>query len=89
MTRYRTCAVIFALFFGLSSGAVSAQGEDLRPRAYVGRYIQLDPIMAPFQTTRGIRYEVVMVRLIIGENSTSRYACFVAPMLHEEIMFWL
>lgn len=45
--------------------------------------------MAPFQTTRGIRYEVVTVRLIIGENSTSRYACFVAPMLHKEIMFWL
>tara|TARA_B110000438_G_scaffold272371_1_gene290998 strand:+ start:591 stop:812 length:222 start_codon:yes stop_codon:yes gene_type:complete len=45
--------------------------------------------MAPFQTTRGIRYEVVTVHLIIGENSTPRYTCFVVPMLHEEIMFWL
>ncbi len=44
----------------------SAQDEDIRPRMYVGRYIQLDPIMAPFQTTRGVRYEVVTVRLVIG-----------------------
>lgn len=66
-----------------------AQDEDQRPRAYVGRYIQLDPMMAPFQTARGIRYEVVTVRLVIGENSTARYACFVAPKVHEEIMFFL
>lgn len=73
----------------LISGSLSAQEEDLRPRAYVGRYIQLDPIMAPFQTARGIRYEVVTVRLVIGENSTARYACFVAPKMHEEILFYL
>lgn len=66
-----------------------AQDEDLRPRALVGRYIQLDPIMVPFQTARGIRYEIVTVRMVIGENSTARYACFVAPMLHEQIMFYL
>ncbi|MDG2319220.1 MAG: hypothetical protein P8L79_03065 [Rhodospirillaceae bacterium] len=29
------------------------------------------------------------MHLIIGKNSTPRYACFVALMLHEEIMFWL
>ena len=73
----------------MRSLAVFTQEDDLRPRAYAGRYIQLDPIMAPFQTTRGIRYEVVTVHLIIGENSTPRYTCFVVPMLHEEIMFWL
>lgn len=73
----------------MRSVAVFTQEDDLRPRAYAGRYIQLDPIMAPFQTTRGIRYEVVTVHLIIGENSTPRYTCFVVPMLHEEIMFWL
>lgn len=66
-----------------------AQDGDLRPRALVGRYIQLDPIMVPFQTARGIRYEIVTVRMVIGENSTARYACFVAPMLHEQIMFFL
>lgn len=69
--------------------SVSAQEEDLRPRGLVGRYIQLDPIMAPFQTARGIRYEVVTVRLVIGENSTARYACYMAPVLHEEILFYL
>lgn len=68
---------------------VQAQDEDLRPRAFVGRYIQLDPIMAPFSTSRGVRYEVITVRLVIGENSTARYACFVAPQLHEKIMFFL
>ncbi|MEQ8734728.1 MAG: hypothetical protein RIC29_07375 [Rhodospirillaceae bacterium] len=66
-----------------------AQDEDLRPRAYVGRYIQLDPMMVPFQTARGIRYEVITVRLVIGANATARYACFVAPKLHEQIMFFL
>ncbi len=69
--------------------AALAQDDDLRPRAYVGRYIQLDPMMAPFQTAKGIRYEVVTVRLVIGANSTARYACFVAPKLHEQIMFFL
>lgn len=72
------------------SDPVAAQeDEDLRPRAYVGRYIQLDPIMVPFQTARGLRYEVITVRLVIGANSTARYACFVAPKLHEKIMFFL
>jgi hypothetical protein len=83
-------AMTLSLFavFGLGTPA-SAQEEDIRPRMYVGRYIQLDPIMAPFRTTRGVRYEVVTVRLVIGENSTVRPACFVAPKLHEEIMFYL
>lgn len=78
---------LLLIFTGVAP--VSAQEEDLRPRAYVGRYIQLDPIMAPFQTARGIRYEIVTVRLVIGENSTARYACWVAPKMHEEIMFYL
>lgn len=77
------------LFVALAFGPASAQEEDLRPRAFVGRYIQLDPIMAPFQTARGIRYDVVTVRLVIGENSTARYACFLAPKVHEEILFYL
>lgn len=85
---------IFAVTFSLLaasvlSPSVLAQEQDLRPRQYVGRYIQLDPIMAPFQTTRGIRYEVITVRLIIGENSTVHSACFVARRLHETIMFYL
>ena len=86
----KTLAFIIGFLFVFSSvGAPSAQEEDLRPRAFVGRYIQLDPIMAPFQTGRGIRYEIVTVRLVIGENSTARYACWVAPKMHEEIMFYL
>ena len=89
MIVLRLFTALVAMAFCLTAGPVLAQEDDLRPRAYVGRYIQLDPIMAPFQTSRGIRYEVVTVRLIIGENSTARYACFVAPMLHEQIMFYL
>lgn len=82
-------SVIGLLFIFTGVAPASAQDEDLRPRAFVGRYIQLDPIMAPFQTGRGIRYEIVTVRLVIGENSTARYACWVAPTMHEEIMFYL
>ena len=77
-------------FAGCVIEPVAAQeDEDVRPRAYIGRYIQLDPIMVPFQTRRGIRYEVITVRLVIGANSTAHYACFVAPMLHEKVMFFL
>lgn len=81
--------ITVALFLVLLPWQASAQEEDLRPRGLVGRYIQLDPIMAPFQTARGIRYEVVTVRLVIGENSTARYACYMAPKMHEEILFYL
>lgn len=80
---------VVLLSFVMSVSASAQDEDDLRPRAYVGRYIQLDPIMAPFQTARGVRYEVVTVRLVIGENSTARYACFVAPKMHEEILFFL
>jgi hypothetical protein len=83
-------AYMFGLMALLSTAPPAlAQDEDLRPRALVGRYIQLDPIMIPFQTARGIRYEIVTVRMVVGEKSTARYACFVAPMLHEQIMFFL
>lgn len=81
-----------ALFVCALSGgdvALAQDEEDVRPRAYVGRYIQLDPIMVPFQTVRGLRYEVITVRLVIGANSTARSACFVAPKVHEMVMFFL
>lgn len=85
----RFLASVIALFAAIATTPVTAQDEDLRPRALVGRYIQLDPIMVPFQTARGIRYEIVTVRLVIGANSTAKYACYVAPMLHEQVMFYL
>ena len=80
-------AVILIIALSVA-GPASAQDEDVRPRQYVGRYIQLDPIMVPFQTVRGIRYEVITVRLVIGANPTARYACFVAPKVHEKVMFF-
>ena len=81
---------ILSLVAVLVSGCVlAADDPDLRPRAFVGGYIQFDPMMTPFQTAQGIRYQVITVRLVIGENSTARSACFSAPMLHEQIMFYL
>ncbi len=77
-----------ALAFAAPAHAQSDE-EDIRPRLFVGRYIQLNPMMVPFQTPRGIRYEVITVRLVIGENSTARQACWIAPKMHEEIMFYL
>jgi len=83
--------ILFLLpFLANVVGPVAAQEDDeVRPREYMGRYIQLDPIMVPFQTGRGIRYEVITVRLVIGANSTANYACFVAPKVHEKVMFFL
>lgn len=86
----RSTASILGLLLALAlAGPATAQDEDLRPRTLVGRYIQLDPIMTPFQTARGTRYEIVTVRLVVGANSTAKFACWVTPMLHEQIMFFL
>ncbi|MFL2769500.1 MAG: hypothetical protein ACJZ9F_00675 [Rhodospirillaceae bacterium] len=92
MRLIHTIAATFGLSLWLTMfflyRPVSAQEIDLEPWD-VGRYIQLDPIMVPFQTGRGIRYQVINVRLIMGEKSTARYACFVAPIVHEKILFYV
>ena len=67
-----------------------AQEEDVpRPRAFVGRYIQLDPILVPFQGRRGVNFDAITVRLVIGKNSTANSACFTAPFIHQEILMSL
>ena len=70
---------------------LSAQEEDdtPRPRAFVGRYIQLDPILVPFQGRRGINFDAITVRLVIGRNATADSACFTAPFIHQEILLTL
>ena len=89
MFRLTVIAVACAVLAYVPPAAAQSDEEDFRPRLFVGRYIQLSPMMIPFQTPRGIRYEVITVRLVIGENSTARQACWIAPKVHEDIMFYL
>jgi len=83
-------STVFALVGGDTVTSALAQEEEVkRPRRFFGTYVQLDPILVPFQGRRGIRFDAITVRLHIGRNDTAAAACFTAPFIHEEILFTL
>lgn len=56
---------------------------------YGGAKVQLAPIMSPYRTSSGVSYQVVMVRLVLDVGVNERPACFMAPIVHEQILFHL
>jgi hypothetical protein len=64
-----------------------AQAEG--PIGYGGAMVQLNPMMSPYRTPSGIRYQVVTLRLVLDVGVNERPACFMAPVVHEKIMFYL
>lgn len=59
------------------------------PIGYGGAKVQLNPIMSPYRTPSGIRYQVITVRLVLDVGVNERPACFMAPVVHEKILFYL
>jgi hypothetical protein len=80
-----------SVLVGLGAPAWSASPPSAElPVGYGGSKIQLMPIMAPYRTTQGTRYQVLTIRLVLPPNpETERPACFMVPILHEKILLYL
>lgn len=56
--------------------------------------IQFMPMMAPYRTASGMRYELLSVRIELAPDSPAndqlqRGACFMVPIVHEKMLMWL
>lgn len=69
------------------SPALSA-AENEGGIGYTGYRIQMNPMMAPYMTSGGLRYEVLTVRLRLPEGN-ERSGCWMIPIIHEKILFYL
>lgn len=82
-TMKRLLASLFVLL--LAAPAVAAEkavgyGEDV---------IQMVPLMAPYKSSNGVRYEVLTVRLKLGLVINERNACFSVPIIHDKFVQYL
>jgi hypothetical protein len=86
-------AVLILLLLALSMPAApawSAAPGGGSPVGYGGAKIQMMPIMAPYRTPSGVRYQVLTLRLVLAPNpETERPACFMVPIIHEKILLYL
>src|SRR4051812_36055684 len=54
--------------------------------------IQMTPMMAPYRTSTGTRYELITVRLQLAPDTSGgneRGACFMVPIIHEKMLMYL
>ncbi len=59
------------------------------PIGYGGAKVQLNPIMSPYRTPSGVRYQVISIRMVLDVGVNERPACFMIPVVHEKILFYL
>src|SRR5689334_2447530 len=69
-------APVLAAEGGKKEGAVG-YGEDV---------IQMAPLMAPYKSSIGMRYEVLTIRLKLGLEINERNACFSVPIIHDKFV---
>ncbi len=84
MMKQIFAAFLMAMAFSPALGAEENEGGI----GYTGYRIQLTPIMAPYMTPNGLRYEVLTVRLRLPEGS-ERPGCWMIPIVHEKILMYL
>lgn len=78
------------------------EGKDDGPIGGGGPHLRLSPIMAPYQSSGGVRYQPMIVELevvgAVGEggekldtegNLRQKQACFIIPMVHDRIVRYL
>lgn len=51
--------------------------------------VQMSPMMAPYRTPAGVRYELLTVRISLGPNDSERPACCMIPIVHEKMLLYL
>jgi hypothetical protein len=78
--------ILLAMLF---AGAAFAQEGEQQGVGYGGAKVQMQPIMAPYRTTSGIRYEVLTVQLTLDAGPRERPACFSVPILHDRMVAYL
>ena len=61
-------------------GGAVGYGEDV---------IQMAPVMAPYKSSNGVRYEVLTIRLKLGLEINERNACFSVPIIHDRFVQYL
>jgi hypothetical protein len=76
-------------------------GKDNGPIGYGGPHLRLSPIMAPYQSSGGVRYQPMIVEVevvgAVGEgekldtegNLRQKQACFIIPLIHDRIVQYL
>jgi hypothetical protein len=95
MTHFSLVAAAFTLAFSVA-GSQAAQAAAAPPPApaegpvgYGGAKVQLAPIMSPYKTPSGVRYQVVTVRMVLDVGVNERPSCFMIPVVHEKILLYL
>ncbi len=78
------CSVLAPAVYAAESGGEEGEGAI----GYGGPRVQLTPIMAPYQTSNGVQYEVLTVRLQLPEGE-ERPGCWMIPIVHEKILIYL
>jgi len=64
----------------------SKEEEEAAPVGYGGAKVQMSPFMVPYRASDGIRYEPVMVRLVLDAGPKERSACFSVPYVHDRFL---
>ena len=84
MIRRILAAFLIVIAFSPALRAAESEGAI----GYTGYRIQLTPIMAPYKTSSGIRYEVLNVRWRLPEGN-ERPGCWMFPIVHEKTLLHL
>ncbi len=84
MAAMKTLALLLALI-----AAAPASASEGAPVGYGGKKVQMNPLMAPYRTSAGVRYEVLMLRVTFDTGLRERPACFALPIVHDRIVSWL
>jgi hypothetical protein len=87
MTRAFVTAFLALAFAAFAALTVAA--EEAAPVGYGGAKVQMQPLMAPYRTSGGVRYEPVTVRLTLDAGPKERPACFSIPIVHDRMVRFL
>lgn len=69
--------------------AVAAEKKKGGAVGYGDDVIQMAPVMAPYKSSNGVRYEVLTIRLKLGLEINERNACFSVPIIHDRFVQYL
>src|SRR4051812_24297423 len=62
------------------------EGKEEGAVGYGGAKVQMSPFMVPYRASSGVRYEPVMVRLVLDSGPKERSACFSVPYVHDRFL---
>ena len=78
-----------------------AREKGVEPIGYGGPHLRLLPIMVPYHSSAGVRYQPLLLEVEVATGGTGdpkldtkgdlreKQACFILPLVHEKILEWL